>query len=390
MKTFPGLGILFVCCLAACGGEGTLIGGDVSPAPAPRPSPEYQPPLVETHCPGRKGPFTYVAMGTTGLVANTTELPGLATEPVEVIAVEGFVRSDNGISAAPIAVRDVRLAVAGVVESESVNLDPASTSFTQTVSWSNFGSFPKIPQNGTLKVDHLLNVNTWQNLQPSGWETDQRQITFTVGINNVTYRGLTTGTVVTLRFVTSTGTIFRIFRGTVATVTSTPANEVEGGYSSVALAPHVVTGDYTICSDGEVGLNTAQINWFVDGVAPTAKDLSWVVYGSNQLSLGTLGEVVASGSSTITGSGSSYYGSFVALLPPPIGLALKDQVPLKLAIVFNTQGSFTKTGEVGPISLRTELIGCTSNDGTSGLSTPVACDPALFIAPVVGHVVTSN
>jgi hypothetical protein len=328
-------------------------------------------------------------MGTTGLVANTTELPGLATEPVEIIAVEGFVRSDNGSSAAPIAVRDVKLAVGGA-ESEAVNLDPTNTSFTQTVSWSNFGSFPKIPQNGTLKVDHLLNVNTWQNLQPYGWETDQRQITFTVGINNITYRGLTTGTVATLRFVVSTGTIFRIFRGTVATVTSTPANEVEGGYSSVALAPQVVAGDYTVCSDGEVGLNTAQINWFVDGVAPTAKDVSWVMYGSSSLSPGTLGEVVASGFSPIIGSGSSYYGSFLASLPPPTGLALKDQVPLKLAIAFNTQASFTKTGEVGPISLRTEFVGCTSNDGTTGLSTPVICDPALFIAPIAGHIVTSN
>lgn len=335
-----------------------------------------------------------VAMGTTGIKLATYQLNGSSNEDIQIRDVYLRVTSTNGVTGGPQAFVNYRLVVNGVTYGQATNLDANNTTVPFNLVWAgvnNAGNNLVIAKNQTVAVDVYADANTWDQVQSTGLHTDTLNVTSSVRIATVTYQGVASS-VIGNATTSIAGNVFSLFRSVFSSVVS--AASVPNGYSSQVLTPNTVVSGYTFTASnqGDAIVNTLQINWFINGVSSTTSTLAYTIYATNPGSPGTLGDVVATGTTPVSGSGTSYSGSFLKQIALP-GATVTDGVKITagsagsrtFVVAFNVQGSFSAAANISSHSIGTQLTNWTWNDQTRGVSTPVNADPNMLTAPITGH-----
>lgn len=340
----------------------------------------------------------YVAMGTTGIKLATYQLNGSSSEDIQVRDVYLTVTSTNGVSGGPQAFTNYRLVSNGVTYGQATNLDANNTTIPFNLVWAgvnNGGNNLIIPKNQQVVVDVYADANTWDNIQSTGLHTNTLKVTSSVRLATVTYQGVASS-VLGNATTTIAGNVFTLFRSVFSSVVS--AASVPNGYSTQVLTPDTITSGYTFTASnqGDAIVNTLQVSWFINGVSSSTSTLAYKIYATNPSSPGTLGDIVATGTTPISGSGTSYSGSFSKQIALP-GAAATDGVKVAagsansrtFVVSFNVQGSFAAAANISSQSVGTQLTNWTWNDQTHGVTTPVNADPNMLIAPITGHSVSN-
>jgi len=334
------------------------------------------------------GPM-YVAMGTTGIKLATYQLNGSSNEDIQVRDVYLSVTSTNGVTGGPQSFVNYRLVANGVTYGQATNLDANQTTVPFSLVWAgvnNAGNSLVIAKNQTVVVDVYADANSWDQLQSTGLHTNILNVSSSVRIATMTYQGVASS-VIGNADTTVVGNTFNLFRSIFSSVVS--AGTVPNGYSTQVLTPNTVVSGFTFAASaqGDATVNTLQINWFVNGVSSTAATLGYTIYATNN---GTLGDVVATGTTPVSGSGTSYSGSFskqIALPGAPVtdGVKIAAGSNRTFVVAFNVQGSFAAAANISSHSFGTQLTNWTWNDQTRGVTTPINADPNMLIAPITGH-----
>lgn len=393
-----GTGLTLMLGLAACG-EGTSVGTTGQDPMTSMQPPNACPETIET--PKGDPNATYIPMGMAGVNFGKTEVTGSPNEPVEIIGVDIEVTSNvvqQQSVAVPNAFVNYRLMTGDRITGSAQNLNPAAGP-TSTITWASFATPLTIPQNGTLTLHPAADTNTWANIAPTGWHTNLYNIGATARITQVKVRGTMTGTVTTASISSPVGPkSYQLLRNVFAIGA---AAKVPNGYSTQVITPDTIASGFTVAGypseDGSAStLTTLMFNWYASGVKRIEgnnADLPYTIYATD-LENPCTSTIVATGRIPYLLSGnSSYAGSASIQLAPPgsertAGVGLSVTKPRIFTIAFNMAYAFTAIPNA-TASISASLTGCTFNDGTHGLTTPKQCDPALFVAPIVGHAVTN-
>ena len=338
----------------------------------------------------------YVAMGSTGIKFATYQLNGSSNEDIEVRDVYLQVTSTNGggLAVAPQAFLNYRMMVNGVLYGQPTNLDANATATPSTLVWAginNAGSKLIVPKSGTVVVDIYADANSWSNIGNTALHTDPYNVTSSVKIATITYQGIASSAIGNAN-TTLLGNAFSLFRSVFSSVVK--ANTLPGsGYSSQILSPSAVVGGYTFTASnqGDATVNYLQIKWFVNGVTSSATSVPYIIYATNPSNTGTLGDIVATGTTAFSGSNNAYTGTIATVgmnLPGGVSTdGVKVSAGTAGARTFSVQldlSSFSPAANISSRSVTTQLMSWTWNDLTRGLTTPVAADPSMIVAPISG------
>lgn len=340
---------------------------------------------------------TYLPMHSLNVPLGMSQVAGSSTEDLQVVEVELTITANVVQSPAtptPNAVVNYRLTDGKTAITNPQNIDPLTATPTTKLAYNPESLF--ILKNETLALGSLGDVNAWENILPTGWHTDLMNAGVTVTISRVTCRGTTSNTLVDAAITNPpVPKTFQIFRNTFGIAS---ADTVPGGYTNQVLGTNIVPSGFAFASAGrdEVRLNTVQFNWEITGVALNdgVTNLPYTIYGTDPVACQS--RIIATGNAVpIKKDATSYWGSSSHQISslgtdPTAGFPLSgDGESSTIYFSFNTHAAFHAISGV-PETFGTDLVYCTFTDGTHGITTPTACDPALFIAPIKGRVVTTN
>jgi hypothetical protein len=234
-------------------------------------------------------------------------------------------------------------------------------------------------------------ANNWSNIGNTALHSDAYNVTSSVKIATVTYQGIASSAIGNAG-TTLNGNQFSLFRSVFSSVVK--ANTLPGsGYSTQILSPSAVVGGYTFTASnqGDATVNYLQIKWFVNGVTSRATSVPYIIYATNPSNTGTLGDIVATGTTAFTGSNNAYSGTIATVglnVPGGVGTdGVKVSAGTAGARTFSVQldlSSFSPAANISSRSVTTQLMSWTWNDLTRGLTTPVAADPSMIVAPISG------
>lgn len=363
---------LILCVFTACS-AGIPIGDSSQPTAVPPHPTSSVLPLGEP-----------VAMGTRDVLLVHSTIPGRASAAIEIVSIDLHVTASNGLSGAPSAFLNYRLAVGTSVFSKAQNLDTSSHS-------SKFDlTFPVVSplmvgKNASIDVSFMADVNTWQNLQPTGLHTRTHQINVVAEITGYYYREVGSVNIVRVPL-TSKGKTLSVLRAFPSLVVAAPSAPT--GYSTVVITPATITSAYTIVAFGarseRVVQESFQFYWSTSGLASTSDTLNYAVFATPSSNLNTLGMAVAWGKTNIS---KTLDGSFETAVNQPGAPALSGVEILTDAIGGETfTVSFGVASSFAPQlnvlhAIGTRLEGGTWNDGTRG---PL---PLNLPSSIPGHIV---
>ncbi len=339
----------------------------------------------------------HVAMGLTNVKLGTYQLSASTNEDIKVTDLTLRVTSTNSNSVlAPQSFVNYRLVANGITYGQATNINASASASPFELVWSglnNAGNFLIVPKGGTVNVDVIADVNTWDNLQSvSGLHTDLYNAATAVRVATVTYQGAASS-VVGNATSTAGGNTFNVFR---STLSAAAASSIPGGYSTNVLSSEVKTSGYTFtaAAQGDATLRRISFSYFFTGVVSTSPTATYTIYMTNPSSPGSVGDLVATGTISLA---SSFSGTVTNL-----GLALPGSASgsgVKIAggasgartlIIAFTGTAFESKPNVTGKSAGTQLVNWGWDDLTRGVTTPVDADPQLVISPINGNTVSSN
>jgi hypothetical protein len=384
---------LVVCSLfLGCGGIAISGGEFDSTVESSPPIPIFDPKHPTDICSSDFKLGLYIPMGTLDVDMGTVVVPStILDQDIQIDTISWPLTVQNQGGATPGALNNLRLQANGTPYGEVREPDVGNAVLPQFLVWKSpttIKNAPLVIARGTrVSIKLLANTGDWSILQGMNGYTSSA-ISFNGGgaTVRITYHDLKSGMSGAYDLATA-GKTYNLFR---SIVTSVGAASVVPNVGTRVIGRGVMVSSYSFCTSSPgFSMNAPTFKWLITGVTATAKSVPMVIHVSD--TPGVLGDLVAVEDAPIHGSGSLYYGTFSPTLvsvgrPAAAGVEFANGKPIILTVGFDTGMAFTPEGEVGAMSLGTELKDWQGNDGTQ----PFPADTSSFSLPIPGNIITSS